>query len=85
MSRSNVHLRRLVSLYRRNIFRSGVQWCRLINFLSSFLHVCMNEQANGKAQTQTGKKVDRNLPCFSLFIFSSFENILFANEWLLGY
>ena len=38
----------------RYIFRSGVQWCRLINFLSSFLHVCTNEQANGKTQTQTG-------------------------------
>ena len=63
-----------------NIFRSGVQWCRLINFLSSFLHVCTNEQANGKTQTQTGQKVDRNLPCFSLSIFSSFENILSANE-----
>ena len=82
MSRSNVHLRRLIktlvfSLYRQNIFRSGVQRCRLINLLSLvfYTYVQMNRWMERRKHKQFNKQTKIYL--VSLFRFSLLLKIFF--------
>ena len=74
-------------LFSRYIDRISIdQVCNGVGLsISRFLQVRTDEQADGKTQTQTVKQVDRNLPCFSISIHSSFKNILSTNEWMLVY